>query len=109
MFIVTNRIKVKKGFAEKMAPNFTKGGDTLKQFPGFIKTEVAIARDFEDHDEMSVNMFWESLDGFHEWRNSDAFKESHKRPEPKEGEAPKESPMLGSQIVISEIVTSTEA
>lgn len=26
MFVVTNRITVKKGFAEKMAPRFTKGG-----------------------------------------------------------------------------------
>lgn len=108
MFIVSNRIKVKKGLAERLAPNFTKGGEELKAFNGFIKTEVAISNDFEEYDEMSVNMHWETLDGFHEWKNSDAFKQSHKRPEPKEGEAPKESPMLGSILVISEIVTSTE-
>ncbi|GEK32941.1 heme oxygenase [Kurthia sibirica] len=107
MFVVTNRIKVKKGFAERLAPNFTKG-ETLKNFTGFVKTEVAISKDFEEYDEMSVNMYWESLDGFHEWKNSDAFKNAHKRPEPKEGETPKESPMLGSKIVISEIVSSTE-
>lgn len=107
MFVVTNRIKVKKGFAERLAPNFTKG-EALKSFTGFIKTEVAISKDFEEYDEMSVNMYWESLDGFHEWKNSDAFKKAHKRPETKEGDAPKESPMLGSKIVISEIVSSTE-
>ena len=115
MFIVTNRIKVKKGFAEKMAPRFT-SNEGLKDFKGFVKTEVAVARDFEEYDEMSVNMFWESLEDFKVWRESDAFKAAHKRPEPKEGEAaPKHggpeagSPMLGSQIVISEIVSSTEA
>lgn len=108
MFVVTNRIKTKKGFAKMMAPGFTKGGEALKEFKGFVKTEVAIATDFEDYDEMSVNMYWESLDGFHEWKNSDAFKQAHKRPEPKEGEEPKESPMLGSTLVIAEIVTSTE-
>ncbi|VEI05277.1 heme oxygenase [Kurthia zopfii] len=109
MFIVSNRIRVKKGFAEKMAPNFTKGGEALKQFKGFVKTEVAISKDFEEYDEMSVNMHWETLDGFHEWKNSDVFKNAHKRPEAKEGEAPKESPMLGSTLVISEVVTTTEA
>lgn len=108
MFVVTNRIKVKKGFAERLAPNFTKGGEALKQFKGFVKTEVAISTNIEEYDEMSVNMFWESLDGFHEWKNSDTFKQAHKRPEPKEGEEPKESPMLGSTLVIAEIAASTE-
>ncbi|WP_010308778.1 heme oxygenase [Kurthia senegalensis] len=108
MFIVTNRIQVKKGFAERMAPAFTANSD-LKNFEGFIKTEVAIARDFEEYDEMSVNMFWETLEGFKVWRESDAFKAAHKRPEAKEGEAPKESPLLGSKIVIAEVVSSTEA
>lgn len=107
MFVVSNRIKVKKGFAERMAPNFTKGGEALKAFKGFVKTEVAISKDFEEYDEMSVNMYWETLDGFHEWKASDAFKQSHKRPEAKEGEAPKESPMLGSTLVISEIAATT--
>ena len=36
MFVVTNRITVKKGFAEKMAPRFTKGGK-LKHCKVFIK------------------------------------------------------------------------
>ncbi|MBK3495853.1 heme oxygenase [Viridibacillus sp. YIM B01967] len=108
MFVVTNRIKTKKGFAEKMAPNFTRPG-ALQSFNGFIKVEVAVCKEFEEYDEMSVNMYWETLDGFKEWRESDAFKASHKRPEAKPGEAPKESPMLGSQIVIAEIVSRIEA
>lgn len=39
MFVVTNRITVKKGFAEKMAPRFTKGGK-IEQLDGFRKIEV---------------------------------------------------------------------
>lgn len=102
MYTVTNRIKVKKGYAHKMAPAFTKPGP-LQEFDGFVKVEVAICTTFEEFDEMSVVMYWESLDGFEAWRNSDAFKHAHKRPESgKEGE----SPMLGSQIVIAEIVSS---
>ncbi|MDU6557276.1 MAG: heme oxygenase, partial [Staphylococcus epidermidis] len=36
MFVVTNRITVKKGYAKQMAPNFTKGGpiESLKGFEG---------------------------------------------------------------------------
>lgn len=108
MYVVTNRIKVKKGFAEKMAPNFTRPG-ALQSFEGFIKVEVAVCKDFDDYDEMSVNMYWENLDGFKKWRESDAFKQAHNRPEPKAGETPKESPLLGSQIVIAEILSSIEA
>lgn len=39
MFVVTNRITVKKGFAEKMAPRFTKGGK-IESLKGFHKIEV---------------------------------------------------------------------
>ena len=108
MYVVTNRIKVKKGFAEKMAPNFTRPG-ALQSFEGFVKVEVAVCKDFEEYDEMSVNMYWKNLEGFKKWRESDAFKQAHKRPEPKSGEAPKESPLLGSQIVFAEIVSSIGA
>ena len=55
MYTVTNRIKVKKGFAVKMAPNFTKPGP-LQQFEGFEKVEVLVSTQFEEYDEMSVVM-----------------------------------------------------
>lgn len=103
MYTVTNRIRVKKGVAKTMAPNFVKPGP-LQQFEGFIKVEVLISEQFEDHDEMSVIMYWETLEGFEAWRESDAFKQAHKRPEG--GESNPNSPMLGSQIVIAEVVGS---
>lgn len=106
MYIVSNRIKVKKGFAEKMAPNFTRPG-SLETFKGFLKVEVAVSKDFEDYEEMSVNMYWDSLEDFKVWRDSDAFKAAHKRPSGGEGEA-SESPMLGSQIVIAEVVSALQ-
>lgn len=110
MIIVTNRIKVKPGFATKMAPNFTKPGP-LQQFEGFHKVEVWISNDNAEYDEMNVNMYWESKEAFEAWRSSDAFKAAHKRPEPAEGDAAKaaeHNPMLGSQIVISELASSIE-
>lgn len=105
MITVTNRIRVKKGMAEKMAPMFTKGG-ALQQFEGFQKVEVLISTQFEEHDEMSVVMYWDSVENFEVWRNSDEFKASHKRPS---GGAPNgDSPMLGSEIVIATIASTLD-
>ncbi|MGM9929348.1 MAG: heme oxygenase [Bacillus sp. (in: firmicutes)] len=106
MVVVTNRIKVKKGMAARMAPAFTAPGP-LDTFEGFHKVEVLVAQ-HEDHDELNVNMYWDTLEQFTTWRNSDAFKASHKRPEPGSEEAKKESPILGSQIVISDVAAVKE-
>lgn len=105
MITVTNRIQVKKGFAEKMAPKFVQPGP-LQEFEGFQKVEVLISTQFEEYDEMSVVMYWDSKESFAVWRESDAFKQSHKRPSEGEGQGgghQDESPMLGSQIVIAEV------
>lgn len=102
MFTVTNRINVQKGMGHKMAPAFTQPGP-LQEFKGFNKVEVHVSTQFEEHDEMNVVMYWDTMEDFQVWRNSDAFKASHKRPEG--GENPN-SPVLGSQIVISEVVSA---
>ncbi|MEC0168391.1 hypothetical protein [Paenibacillus graminis] len=39
------------------------------------------------------------------WRNSDAFKSAHKRPEPGSEAANKESPVLGSEIITYEVAS----
>ena len=107
MIIVTNRIKVKKGMGSRMAPGFTAPGplDTSK---GFVKVEVLLTQNLDDYDELNVNMYWESLDDFTAWRNSDAFKASHKRPEPSSEDAAKESPIIGSEIITYEIASVKE-
>ena len=104
MITVTNRIKVKKGMATMMAPMFVKPGP-LQQFEGFEKVEVLVATQFEDYDEMSVVMYWDTKAHFAAWRETDAFKESHKRPQGGHAEQG-ESPMLGSEIIIAEIAAS---
>lgn len=103
MYTVTNRIKMKKGMAHKMAPNFTKPGP-LQQFKGFNKVEVNVSTQFEEYDEMSVVMFWDTLEDFAVWRESDEFKAAHKRPS--NGEPNPDSPVISSQIVVAEIVSS---
>ncbi|MCD7035382.1 heme oxygenase [Metabacillus sp. GX 13764] len=104
MFVVTNRIKTKQGMAERMAPSFTKPG-ALQEMKGFKKVEVHLTQNLTEHDEMSVNMYWETLEDFQAWKNSDAFKQAHSRPSSGEGE----SPILGSEIVIAEVASTLEA
>ncbi|CDN34489.1 MULTISPECIES: heme oxygenase [Bacillus] len=105
MFIITNRIKTKKGFANHLAPAFTKDSQ-IHQFKGFIKTEVLVSNDNTEFDEINVNMYWDSLEDFRTWRESDAFKNVHKQSPQDSGS--KESPLLESKIIISELISSTK-
>jgi len=103
MIIVTNRIKMKLGFAEKMAPMFTKPG-ALQKMNGFVKVEVLITKNLTEYDELNVNMYWNTMEDFTAWKNSDAFKEAHRG----SGNSGQESPILGSEIIISEVASTLE-
>ncbi len=107
MIVVTNRIKVKKGMAAALAPRFTRPSG-LDSMDGFIRVEVLLTQNIEEHDEMNVNMYWEDMKYFEAWRNSDDFKESHKRPAQQDGES-QESPMLGSEIITYEVASVKES
>lgn len=107
MIIVANKIKVKKGMGAVMAPGFTAPGP-LDTTEGFVKVEVLLTQNLTDYDELNVNMYWENLDNFTAWRNSDAFKSAHKRPEPSSDAAKKESPIIGSELVTYEIASVKE-
>lgn len=102
MYTVTNRIRVKKGFAKKMAPRFTQPGP-LHTFKGFRKVEVLVSTQFEDYDEMSVVMYWDTLEDFEVWKESDAFKHAHNRPK-ESGD----SPTIDNLVVIAEVAATTE-
>ncbi|MFB5193898.1 heme oxygenase [Neobacillus sp. KR4-4] len=103
MIIVTNRIKTKLGFAAKMAPMFTRPG-ALQTMPGFVKVEVLITKNLSEYDELNVNMYWNTMEDFTQWKNSDAFKDAHKSP----SNAVEDSPILGSDIIISEVASTLE-
>ncbi|QPA57035.1 heme oxygenase [Lysinibacillus sphaericus] len=103
MIIVTNRIKTKLGFAAKMAPMFTRSGP-LQKTAGFIKVEVLIAKNLTGFDELNVNMYWNTIEDFTQWKNSAAFKETHAGSNNTE----QESPILGSEIIFSEAASALE-
>lgn len=101
MISVTNRIQVKKGFGEKMAPAFT-SGKALLEWDGFHKVEVNVSTQFEEYDEMQVMMYWDTKEQFEAWRNSDDFKNAHKRDG---GGNSEHSPVISNQIIIAEIAS----
>ncbi|MDU0421849.1 heme oxygenase [Staphylococcus haemolyticus] len=102
MFVVTNRITVKKGFAEKMAPRFTKGGK-IEALQGFHKIEVwKVKRDHENED-MYVNTWWETENDFEAWTKSDAFKEAHQNRDKTSSES---SPVISSEIVKATVLST---
>ncbi|MFO7317750.1 MAG: heme oxygenase [Bacilli bacterium] len=103
MIVVTNKIKTKTGFAEKMAPFFTRPG-ALQEMEGFVKVEVLITKNLTEYDELNVNMYWETIEDFNRWRKSDAFREAHRGPE----NSSEVSPILGSEIIISEVASTLE-
>lgn len=105
MISVTNRIRVKKGMGEQLAPMFAKPGP-LQQFEGFEKVEVHVSTQFEEYDEMQVMMYWQNEEGFQAWRESDAFKQAHKRPE--NGEQDSNSPVIGSTIVVAKVAAAID-
>jgi heme oxygenase (staphylobilin-producing) len=107
MIVVTNRIRVKKGTGAAMAPGFTAPGP-LDTFEGFVRVEVLLTHNISEYDELNVNMYWESMDSFVAWRNSDAFKAAHRRPEPGSDAAHHESSILGSEIITYEVVSVKE-
>ncbi|ATH59543.1 MULTISPECIES: heme oxygenase [Staphylococcus] len=101
MYVVTNRIDVKKGFAEKLAPRFTQGGK-IQDLEGFHRIEVWLIDDEEDYDQMYVNTWWQSEEAFKGWLKSDAFKEAHNNQNKSDNET---SPILGNKIVKANVLS----
>ena len=101
MYTVSNHFTVKKGFASRMATAFT-SQEELTTFEGFQKVEVMLNSTPEEHDELYVQMYWDTLEHFEAWKASDHFKKSHDR----ERAANPNSPILSNRVIIAEIVST---
>ncbi|EKN71667.1 heme-degrading monooxygenase IsdG [Neobacillus bataviensis LMG 21833] len=71
---------------------------------GFVKVQVLIAKNLSEYDELNVNMYWKTIEDFNRWKNSAAFKEAHTS----STDTSQDSPILGSEITISEIAPTLE-
>ncbi|CAM4519492.1 heme oxygenase (staphylobilin-producing) [Paenibacillus endophyticus] len=110
MIVVTNTIKVKKGYGETVANRFenSKGIDLS---PGFLRMEVLFTEGLEECDELKVSTTWENKASFEGWVNSDSFRQahaykgSHKSAEGKQTECV----MLGSQLTTHRVLVARQA
>ncbi len=73
MIMVSNTIKVKKGYGKEVANRF-KDSKGIHQFDAFVRMEVLLTRHTEDHDLVKVCTFWESEEGYKEWRHQMCLK-----------------------------------
>ncbi|WP_339210439.1 antibiotic biosynthesis monooxygenase [Aeribacillus sp. FSL K6-8210] len=76
MYIVTNSIRVKKGYSGKLVERF-KIRKGIEKFPGFIRLDLLVTDGLKDYDEVRVYTTWENKDSFEGWFHSDVFQKAH--------------------------------
>lgn len=113
--IVTNRIPVAEGHEIDFEDRFKRRVHLVDQSPGFIRNEVHRPRPMKFSHETGgwepapekeayyeIKTWWRSMEDFVAWTQSPSFREAHaNRP-------PKDMFRGPSEIVVHEIVTSTD-
>ena len=115
MFVVTNRIPVAQGHEIDFEDRFKRRAHLVDRAPGFVRNEVHRPRPMRfDHtsggfvDDPSVPGFyevktwWRTIEDFAAWTRSPAFAEAHA------DRAPKEMFSGPSQLVVHEVLLSTD-
>lgn len=78
MYVVMNRIPVKKEYQSDFEERFKSRQGLVDQSPGFIRNLVL--RPDDDSSEYHIVMtFWQNRQAFTDWTRSDAFKQAHER------------------------------
>ncbi|MGG0643218.1 antibiotic biosynthesis monooxygenase [Sporosarcina gallistercoris] len=79
-----NVIRVEKGRAQEVADRFAKP-KSVHTFPGFLRMEVWMKENLEDHDELHICTTWEHEKYFKEWLKSRENDKSHGESTQKQG------------------------
>jgi heme oxygenase (mycobilin-producing) len=80
VYVVCNRIPVAQGHEAEFEKLFLERDDSLsqnplKKFPGFIRNDILRPTKGEPY---IVLTYWETLDSFEAWTNSESFREAHR-------------------------------
>ena len=80
MFVVCNRIPVAKGQEAEFEKLFLERDESqihypLNQFPGFIRNDILRPTKGAPY---VVLTYWETLEAFEAWTNSESFRETHR-------------------------------
>ena len=94
-----NVIRIEKGKGEEVAQRFAKP-KSVHTFPGFVRMEVWMKDDVEDHDELHVCTTWEDEKDFQNWREKRAVEKAHALAEKEKNATgePEENPILGTEL-----------
>lgn len=115
MIVVTNRIPVADGHQIDFEDRFKKRVHLVDQAPGFIRNEVqrprpmkfdrengTWAEDPSKSGSYEIKTWWRSFEDFAAWTQSPQFAEAH------QNRPPKEMFSGPAELVVHEIVTSTD-
>ncbi|PID22011.1 hypothetical protein CSV61_07295 [Sporosarcina sp. P3] len=95
--IAVNTIYVEKGKGEQVTTRFAKA-KAVHTFEGFIRMEVLLNENNDDHDEIKVCTTWEDRQFFDRWLHSRENAKTH------DAKAPAEpSPILGNEVKIFDV------
>ena len=76
MIVVANRFLISEGFEEQFEQRFIAGQSYLKEMPGFIRNHLL--RPIEGNYYV-VMTYWQDIDTFKAWTESEQFKARHAR------------------------------
>ena len=84
MIVVANRIPVAEGWEEAFEERFRNRAGQVEQQPGFVRMEIL--RPVEEGGEAPyvVKTYWESMEAFRAWTESEDFRTAHADPPPRE-------------------------
>jgi len=101
MIIVANRIPVNPEYADAFEGRFEERAGLVDGMDGFISYNLL--RPLQEGQPYIVMTYWQTMEHFVAWTESDAFKQGHA----KSGQLPKEAFLGHPQLEIHELVQST--
>ncbi|MGP6240209.1 antibiotic biosynthesis monooxygenase family protein [Cuniculiplasma sp. SKW4] len=99
MIVVQNHIPVNEKFKKEFEDRFRKRNGDVDKFPGFLSNKILKP---VEGNEYIVMTFWNSMDDFKAWVNSEEFKKAHS------GDIPDGMFDGKSHLTIHEVIINTE-
>jgi heme-degrading monooxygenase HmoA len=86
MLVVSNRFHVVEEHVDEFEERFRNRMGEVESMDGFVKFEFhrPVDHGHIDTDTHAAVTYWESMDAFEAWTESEAFREAHRNPAPDE-------------------------
>lgn len=101
MIVVANRFQVAEDYQDAFVERFGHSMGTVEERPGFVRFELLTPVKGDTHVAMT---YWESMEAFEAWTDSESFQRAHG------GEGPPEGMFTGpNELEIHEVAFEKEA